>query len=158
MTDLMTALIFVQLLNPGDQRAKGIQFQSYNTQVWLCFLIISFLGHPTCAVSKTDAANLQSCLTKLNQTIEKSDAMLYAPSVDVMNDNCKDMKLKCYMWELIMVLNEEEITDTTANCIFEYNDDLKFNSFGCLPCEAYSLQNTTTFLDRLYDLLKEMAA
>ncbi|XP_044041299.1 interleukin-15-like [Siniperca chuatsi] len=168
MTDFMTALpvVLVQPTWPGDQRAKGIQYQStcnlcresHNTQVWLCFLVLSFLSTSTCAASVHGTADVQTCLERLKHTIEKSDAMLYAPSTNEVKENCKIMSLRCYMLELIMVINEEEIVDHKANCIFDFNETLPSdaNYDGCPPCEAFSLKNITIFLDRLSNLLKEM--
>ncbi|XP_069386821.1 interleukin-15 [Paralichthys olivaceus] len=157
MTDFMTTLplICVQLLCPGDQRSKSVQFQFHNTQGWLWFLVISFLSISTWAVSVADTADLQICLKMLKQTIEKSDAMLYSPSIDDSEENCENMLLKCYMLELIMVLNEEEVKDSRASCILAFNDRLDSSSVGCPPCEAYSLQNITIFLDRLNNLLEK---
>ncbi|XP_022058266.1 interleukin-15-like [Acanthochromis polyacanthus] len=169
MTDFMTAhqLILLPLTCPGEQRTKGSQFQltcnlcreSHKTQVWLCFLVLSLLSLSTCAhafVPGTD--HLQTCLKDLRKSIENSDAMLYAPSFDDVKDNCKSMSLKCYMLELMMVMDEEEITELTAlDCIFHFNESLQ-PEVGCPPCESYSLQNITVFLKRLNKLLQSMSS
>nr|BAN84544.1 interleukin-15 [Oplegnathus fasciatus] len=171
MTDFMTALpvILVQPTCPGDQRAKGVQFQltcnlcreSHKTQVWLCFFVLSFLSTYTCAasVSGKDTEDIQTCLKELKGNIEKSDAMLYAPSSNDVEENCKIMSLRCYMLELRMVIDEENIFNEFADCIVDFNESRLpevVNSVGCPPCEAYSLKNITIFLDRLNNLLKEM--
>ncbi|XP_042340409.1 interleukin-15-like [Plectropomus leopardus] len=163
----MTALpvILVQPSCPGDRRAKGAQFQltcnlcreSHKTQVWLCFLVLSFLGISACAACMPDTAHVQTCLESLKPAIERSDAMLYAPSADDIKENCKMMSLRCYMLELMMVLNEEEVMNE-ANCIFDFNERLpdEDKPVGCPPCEAYSLKNSTVFLERLNNLLAEI--
>ncbi|XP_067354401.1 interleukin-15 isoform X6 [Channa argus] len=89
MTDFMTALqsILVQPTCAGDPRAKRVQLQStcnlcresHKTQVWLCFLIVSFLSISTCSASSLNTKHLQKCLTGLRQRIQKSDAELYTP-------------------------------------------------------------------------------
>uniref|UniRef100_A0AAQ6I8C0 Interleukin n=1 Tax=Anabas testudineus TaxID=64144 RepID=A0AAQ6I8C0_ANATE len=144
MTDFMTALhlILVQLRCPEDQRLTGVQFQSTCN---LCrekmlsnkIFVIFYQPHV--------------CIT-----LRKSDAMLYAPS-----NNCENMSLKCYMLELIMVLDEEEIEDQATKCIISFNEFLQppnVSSDGCPACETYSLKNTSTFLDRLKTLLEKMNA
>ncbi|XP_023259968.1 interleukin-15 [Seriola lalandi dorsalis] len=169
MTDFMTALpvIFVQLKYPGVQRVRGVQFQStcnlcresHKTQVWLCFLVLSCLSVSMCAASKDDTAKLHFCLNKIKHTIEKSDAMLYAPSINDIEESCERASLKCYVQELMMVLTEEEeVKDNKVQCILNFNEKLNPNSVGCLPCEAYSLQNITIFLDRLNNLLEKMTS
>ncbi|XP_040003144.1 interleukin-15-like isoform X2 [Xiphias gladius] len=145
---------------------KGVQFQltcnlcreSHKTQVWLCFLVLSFLSISTCAAHRDDTADLQTCLSKIKHTIEKSDAMLYAPSINDIEEKCKSMSLKCYMLELIMVLDEEDVMNKKASCILDFNDNLQPNSVACPPCEAYSLKNITIFLDRLNNLLEKITA
>ncbi|XP_040003146.1 interleukin-15-like isoform X4 [Xiphias gladius] len=130
MTDFMTALpvIFVQLRCPGDQRLKGVQFQ------------------------------LTCNLCRESHKTQKSDAMLYAPSINDIEEKCKSMSLKCYMLELIMVLDEEDVMNKKASCILDFNDNLQPNSVACPPCEAYSLKNITIFLDRLNNLLEKITA
>nr|XP_046272028.1 interleukin-15-like [Scatophagus argus] len=165
MTDFMTALpvVLVQSTCPGHQRARGIQFQStcslcresHKTQVWLCFFVLSFLSAYTCSASVTDTEHLQICLEKLIHTIEKSDAMLYAPSANDIKENCINVSLRCYMLELIMVIDEEEIVDNNVDCIIDFNEQLIVDPVGCPPCEAYSLKNITVFLERLNNLLEE---
>ncbi|XP_041640109.1 interleukin-15-like isoform X2 [Cheilinus undulatus] len=147
----------------------GVEFQltcnlyreSLKTQVWLCFLILSFSTTSTCAVLRRDRTHLQDCVDWLKPSIEKSDAMLYAPSADDVEGKCKIMSLKCYMLELIMVIDEEELWENTkTGCILEFNDKLppEDEYVGCPPCEAYTLRNITIFLDRLSNLLQEMNA
>ncbi|XP_028323254.1 uncharacterized protein LOC114475878 isoform X6 [Gouania willdenowi] len=81
---------------PGDQRGslsrptKDALFQStcqlcresHKTQVWLYFLVLSLLSTSTCVTSTPEIADLQTCVKKLRDLIEKSDAMLYAPSLN----------------------------------------------------------------------------
>lgn len=167
MIDFMTALpvFLVQPSCPRDRRAKGVQFlltcnqcrESHKTQVWLCFLVLSFLSTSACAAHVPSTPHVQKCLERLTPSIEKSDAMLYAPSANDVEEKCKIMSLRCYMLELMMVINEEEVM-RDVNCIFDFNDTLGQTAkpVGCLPCEAYSLKNITVFLDRLNNLLEEM--
>ncbi|XP_051242683.1 interleukin-15-like isoform X2 [Dicentrarchus labrax] len=168
MTALMSALpvILAQPTCPGDQRAKDVLFQStcnlcresHKTQVWLCFLILSFLSPFTCAASVPDVTEVKICLNRLKPAIEKSDAMLYAPSGDDIKESCKITSLRCYMLELIMVAGEEEIMNNDTECIMDFNDTLPtVESVVCPPCEAYSLENITIFLERLNTLLENMA-
>ncbi|XP_041789014.1 interleukin-15-like isoform X2 [Chelmon rostratus] len=122
---------------------------------------LSVLSTCTCAASVPGTADVQTCLEGLKHAIQKSDAMLYAPSVNDVEDKCKIMSLRCYMLELIMVIDEEEIIDdNNADCLMDFNDILppEANSVGCPPCEAYSLKNITTFLERLNSLLQEMTS
>ncbi|XP_056264660.1 interleukin-15-like isoform X1 [Pseudoliparis swirei] len=165
----MTAfpVILVQPTCPGGQRAKGVQFQltchlyreSHKLEVWLCFLILSFLSTSTCAAPEPETFQLLKCLKfeGLKNAIEKSEAMLYAPSSSDIKENCKMKSLKCYMSELIMVIVEEEIQDPKAHCIFDFNERLPpDHPVDCPPCEAYSLKNIKVFLKRLMRLLQEM--
>lgn len=160
MTDFMTALpvILVQLTCPGDQRALTCNLcrESHKTQLWLCFLVLSFLSPSTCSAYE----DLQNCLDKVKPTIKKSDAMLYAPSTNDIEENCKMMTLNCYMLELLMVLDEENIVGDKVDCIIEFKEKLsnEDNPVGCPPCEAYSLRNITVFLDRLNHFLEERNA
>ncbi|XP_068177365.1 interleukin-15 [Antennarius striatus] len=163
----MTAfpVILVQSMCPGNRQSKGVQFLSncclcrerHRSQVWLHFLVLSFLSTYMCAASVPSTADVQLCLSFLKHAIEKSDAMLYTPFVNDVDKNCKMMSLKCYMLELIMVIDEEEIVDNKAECISDFDDKLpKVNSVDCPPCEAYSLRNITVFLEELNNLLNEM--
>ncbi|XP_044203110.1 interleukin-15-like isoform X2 [Thunnus albacares] len=153
MKDFMTALpvILVQLTCPGDQRPKGAQFQL------TCNLCRE--SHKTQGPHLRD---LKHCVEEVKQTIEKSDAMLYAPSTDDIKENCRIMALKCYMLELIMVLHEEKITIDAVYHILNFNEYIKTmpgaDQVGCPPCEAYSLKNITVFLARLNHLLEERIA
>ncbi|KAI9525565.1 hypothetical protein NQZ68_006114 [Dissostichus eleginoides] len=142
MIDFMTAfpVILVQPTCPGDLRAKGIQFQStcnlcresHKTQVWLCFLVLSFLSTSPCAAA-LDTSELQMCFDVLREVIkfQNSDAMLYAPN-EVINDVEENCTLTCYMLELIMVIHEEEIKTDEAECIFDFNDKLKTIHVDCV--------------------------
>ncbi|XP_073323501.1 interleukin-15-like [Pagrus major] len=158
-------VIFVQPTCPGDQRAKGIQFlstcnlcrESHKTQVWLCFLILSFLSTSMCAAPVPNTKHVKDCLQELEKDIKKSDAMLYAPSANEVKKNCKRMSLRCYMLELVMVVDEEEIRNNFTDCIDDFAETLpETDPVGCPPCEAYSLKNITIFLKRLNNLLEEM--
>uniref|UniRef100_A0A8C6TZE5 Interleukin n=1 Tax=Neogobius melanostomus TaxID=47308 RepID=A0A8C6TZE5_9GOBI len=105
-------------------------------QVWLCLLILG----------------------SYNVTLpQKSDAMLYAPSVDEIKPNCDVPSLKCYMLEVEMVLIEQQIdgNDSNAKCIFSFNDKL-LNTVYCPPCEATALRNSTIFLDNLNNILSKI--
>ncbi|XP_027138687.1 interleukin-15 isoform X2 [Larimichthys crocea] len=99
MTDYMKALpvIIVQPACLRDHRAKGVQFQltcnlcreSHKTQVWLCFLVLSFLSIHTCVAAVPGTAEVLLCLEGVKQEIQKSDAMLYAPSASSADDKVK---------------------------------------------------------------------
>ncbi|XP_068445284.1 interleukin-21-like isoform X1 [Clinocottus analis] len=169
MTDFMTAspVSLVQPTCPGEQRAKGVQLQStchlcresHKTQVWLCFLVLSLLSSSTCAAPEPPTLHLLKCLRSetLKNAIERSEAMLYAPSTSDVKEKCKMMSLRCYMLELMMVIGEEEIQDKKARCIFDFNATLPTeHPVDCPPCEAYSLKNIKVFLERLISLLQEM--
>ncbi|XP_028323339.1 interleukin-15-like isoform X7 [Gouania willdenowi] len=117
---------------PGDQRGS--------------------LSRPT-----KDALFQSTCqLCRESHKTQKSDAMLYAPSLNEVEVNCKNMSLKCYLLELIMVAEEEAVPDNRTACIFHFNETLSTED-GCPPCEAYSFENITTFLNRLNNLLEAMA-
>ncbi|XP_039470016.1 interleukin-15-like isoform X1 [Oreochromis aureus] len=130
--------------------------ESHKTQVWLCLLVLSLLSTPTCANSVNDAGNLQKCLKQLTPSVKKSDAMLYAPRIQDFPDNCKKTVLNCYMLELKMVLREEEIEDNLQECVHDFNNNLQPSFDGCPACETYTLQNITTFMERLMDLLQNL--
>ncbi|XP_075888864.1 interleukin-15 isoform X1 [Nelusetta ayraudi] len=149
----------------GDLRAKGVKFQpncshcreSSRSQVWLPLLLLSFVSAYACVASELRTEDLKPCLTGLRNAIEKSDAMLYSPSPNDIQENCKNMSLRCYMLELMMVIDEEDITGKNADCITDFSDMLpKEHLTDCPPCEAYSLKNITIFLERLNNLLEEM--
>ncbi|KAE8300296.1 hypothetical protein D5F01_LYC00433 [Larimichthys crocea] len=170
MTDYMKALpvIIVQPACLRDHRAKGVQFQltcnlcreSHKTQVWLCFLVLSFLSIHTCVAAVPGTAEVLLCLEGVKQEIQKSDAMLYAPSASSADDKvkakCKEVWLRCYMLELKMVLDEERIANRNADCILDFYEKLSNNTVGCPPCEAYALKNITVFLERLNNLFQEI--
>uniref|UniRef100_A0A3Q3MFL2 Interleukin n=1 Tax=Mastacembelus armatus TaxID=205130 RepID=A0A3Q3MFL2_9TELE len=115
----------------------------------------SFLSISTCAADHSPA-RLKTCLQNVQPTIEKSDAMLYAPSINDIKDNCKARSLQCYIFELMMVLDEEEVSGKGEDCIFAFNSTLQANPDGCPPCEVHALKNITVFLDRLNTLLEKM--
>uniref|UniRef100_A0A3B4G1Q1 Interleukin n=1 Tax=Pundamilia nyererei TaxID=303518 RepID=A0A3B4G1Q1_9CICH len=155
VTAQMTALpvILFQLTCHRDQRARGFQIQltckvcreSHKTQVWLCLLVLSTSGE----TNENVYLFLISC--------QKSDAMLYAPRIEDFPDFCKKMVLKCYMLELIMVLDEEEIGRGSQECVRDFNYNLQTTKNDLCPaCETYTLQNITTFMDRLMDLLQNL--
>ncbi|XP_035762278.1 uncharacterized protein LOC118453969 isoform X2 [Neolamprologus brichardi] len=166
----MTALpvILFQLTCHRDQRARGFQIQltcklcreSHKTQVWLCLLVLSLLSTPTCANSVSEARDLRICLNGLiheGKSFQKSDAMLYAPRIQDFPDFCTKMVLKCYMLELIMVLDEERIGGDSQECVRDFNYNLQTTKNDrCPACETYTLQNITTFMDRLMDLLQKL--
>uniref|UniRef100_A0A3B3ZGB3 Interleukin-15 n=1 Tax=Periophthalmus magnuspinnatus TaxID=409849 RepID=A0A3B3ZGB3_9GOBI len=87
---------------------------------------------------------------------QNSDAKLYAPSVDEIEENCERWFLHCYMLELHMVLSEELIEGDDTDCIahFLYNSP----KGSCPACEAMALRNSTTFLDNLKSLLEKYEA
>ncbi|XP_051242686.1 uncharacterized protein LOC127355646 isoform X5 [Dicentrarchus labrax] len=158
MTALMSALpvILAQPTCPGDQRATSCSSRPVTCAERVTKL--SFLSPFTCAASVPDVTEVKICLNRLKPAIEKSDAMLYAPSGDDIKESCKITSLRCYMLELIMVAGEEEIMNNDTECIMDFNDTLPtVESVVCPPCEAYSLENITIFLERLNTLLENMA-
>ncbi|KAF7653943.1 hypothetical protein LDENG_00076790 [Lucifuga dentata] len=167
MTHFMTAQLQIHArLCVTKQQAKCAQLQlscnvcseSHRTQVWLCFLILSFLSTSACAASVAVVSELQICLDRMKHTIEKSDALLYAPSSDDIKINCRIMSLKCYMLELEVIFIEEDIEDKEIQCIlgFSYRLPPEDSFVDCPPCEAYALKNTTIFLGRLKSLLHQL--
>lgn len=177
MTDFMTVFpeILVKASQPGYLPSKGFQLrstchlfqESHKPQVWLCFLVLSLLSTSTCAApGAAKLAHLQSCLGTeyLKKAIEKSDAMLYAPSANEVKENCKMMSLKCYILELRMVIVEEVGSENPkTHCVMDFNERLPDLDNGaseypvdCPPCEAYSLKNITVFMERLNSLLQEL--
>uniref|UniRef100_A0A665ULT6 Interleukin n=1 Tax=Echeneis naucrates TaxID=173247 RepID=A0A665ULT6_ECHNA len=160
MTNFMTP---AKTACPAAPRAKGNQFEqtcklcreSHKIQVWLCFLLLSILNISVCAASNT--AMLQECVKMITKSIERSDAMLYSPSVHDIKENCERASLTCYVQELLMVLDEEEVTRKAA-CIINVNERLCVEPEGCPPCEAYALKNITGFLEGLNTLLEKMTS
>ncbi|NP_001028220.1 interleukin 15 [Takifugu rubripes] len=161
----MRDFMMVQPTCLGEQRATGVHFQSschlcreiLKAQVWFHLFVLCFLSPYTCAASVPETRGVQICVKALRPAIENSDAMLYAPSANSVKKQCKNMSLRCYMLELIMVINEEEIMDNNANCISDFNEILPTdNSVGCPPCEEYAIRNITIFLGRLQSLLEEL--
>ncbi|MEQ2314664.1 hypothetical protein AMECASPLE_014520 [Ameca splendens] len=129
---------------------------SHKTQVWLCFFTLSLLTLCNCDISPTESRDLQKCLGVVRATIEKSDAMLYTPSNYDVTDRCKQKMLRCYMLELMVILEEEETGDKTKQCIFHFNHTLQPET-SCPECEIYPLQNSTIFFDRLVSILQKIA-
>ncbi|XP_071399795.1 interleukin-15 isoform X1 [Centroberyx affinis] len=168
MTDFMTALALILVrLRCSEQRERGAQIrlscdhcqESHKTQVWLCFLILSVLSTSTCAASTPVKAEVQHCLKRLKPTIEKSDALLYAPSVDDITENCKIMSLKCYISELgVILFEEDQLKSEEADCIHNFNETLpsQDSAVSCPPCEAQTVKNATIFLERMIILLQSM--
>ncbi|CAN9510280.1 unnamed protein product [Ophioblennius macclurei] len=161
--------IHLELTCVGDQRAKGAQFQStcklcresHKTQVWLCFLVLSLLSVPTCTANMSSPEDGQECVKKLKNNHsewQKSDAMLYAPPIG--DQKCDMMSLKCYVLELIMVV--EETNPHPHDCIFKINRTIESSAQtqddGCPKCEAHPLVNVTTFLEKLNNLLERMSS
>ncbi|KAM9856747.1 interleukin-15 isoform 2-T2 [Aulostomus maculatus] len=108
----------VQLVCPGDPGATGAQFQlishlyqgSHKAQVWLCFFVLSLLSTFTCAVSAHDSdSDLLICLTNVTPCIEKSDAMLYAPSMNG--------KVRCPPCEIYPLKNITEFMKSLNNLL-----------------------------------------
>nr|UNA06292.1 interleukin [Hippocampus erectus] len=130
------------------------------TQVWLCVFVLSFLSSTSSALSAQDSEDLQLCLRSLTPSIEESRAMLYAPSMNDIQAKCHLVSLKCYFLELVMVMDEEEVDGDNiyGNCLHDFNEALLPEGdalqVSCPPCEAHSLGNVTTFLDRLKTLLQ----
>uniref|UniRef100_A0A672I6V9 Interleukin n=1 Tax=Salarias fasciatus TaxID=181472 RepID=A0A672I6V9_SALFA len=159
--------ILSQLTCVGDQRAKGAQFQStcklcresHKTQVWLCFLVLSFLSVSTCATCLDEIEDLQHDMENVKPMTKNSDAMLYAPIIDN-RANCTCRYLDCYILELLMVMKEEGVSKEYGSIrAFHENmsRELKHDD-GCPTCEEHPLENITIFMDRLTNLLQELNA
>lgn len=99
-------------------------------------------------------------MNNLKSAIEKSDAMLYAPSINDIKADCESISLNCYILELTMVLEELGIRDDNATCVFDFMAEVSqtTNSGSCPPCEVHALENSTIFLQRLKDLLEKLNA
>ncbi|XP_067106650.1 interleukin-15 isoform X2 [Osmerus mordax] len=105
---------------------------------------------------------LQEILKETKEIIEKSDALVYAPVFDNIPESCSKMFLKCYLLDLEIILQEEEMLDVTycrSHNIRSFIEDCStlftFSSENCLPCES-EIVNTTIFIERLDELLKAM--
>ncbi|XP_054599638.1 interleukin-15 isoform X2 [Nothobranchius furzeri] len=141
---------------------KSVQFQltcnlcrgSHKTQVWLCFLILSFLSTCHSAPSVSEIKDLRTSLSNLKLYIERSTAILYTPTVQF-QDKCKNMILRCYMLELMVILYEEEIPDSEGQFIYHFNQSLS-PEIGCPPCETYNPQNSETFFKSLKNVLEKL--
>uniref|UniRef100_A0A3P9I9A4 Interleukin n=1 Tax=Oryzias latipes TaxID=8090 RepID=A0A3P9I9A4_ORYLA len=159
MVFMTIIMVLFKLTCHRNQRVKDSQIQicnlcrdNHKTQLWLSFLILSFLT--TCTRADSEIEDLLTCLENLDSTLKKSDAMLYtAPLSDV--EKCKHMVLKCYMVELIMVIIEEKIHDKKADCLRHFNETLT-PEVGCPQCEMHSLQNISTFLKILTNTLQKL--
>ncbi|XP_072772460.1 uncharacterized protein il2 [Nerophis lumbriciformis] len=134
----------------------------HKTQGWLCVFVLSILNKTSCALDVRDSEKVQKCLRHLTPFIKNSDAMLYAPSMNDIQTKCLLFSLECYVKELLMVIKEEEVKadNIYANCIFAFGRQLKSESFqvSCLPCEAHSLGDISTFLRELEKLLQAIAS
>lgn len=57
----------------------------------------------------------------------------------LLQKQCKNMSLRCYMLELIMVIDEEEIMNNDADCISDFNEILPTdNSVSPAGCDTIS--------------------
>ncbi|XP_028323032.1 uncharacterized protein LOC114475878 isoform X3 [Gouania willdenowi] len=63
---------------------------------------LSLLSTSTCVTSTPEIADLQTCVKKLRDLIEKSDAMLYAPSLNEV--------------ELVGIFSEQQLAGTQPAC------------------------------------------
>lgn len=164
--EFMTAplVILLQHTPSRDQRAKSNLFQStwklccrdsHKTQVWLCFFTLSLLTSCISASRLTNTQDLQTCLKHLKGTIEKSDAMLYSPPIPL-TDRCQHQVLQCYMLELRVIFEEEEIADTNdVQCFYHFNKTL-LPERNCPECETHPLKNSNEFFKGLMDLLQQI--
>ncbi|XP_056136688.1 interleukin-15 isoform X5 [Lampris incognitus] len=95
----------------------------------------------------------------MKHIFEKSDALLYSPSIDDIPENCGIMSLKCYILELVVVLYEEDLLKSDdAECIFHFNATLssQASSVSCPSCETQTLKSATIFLERMVILLQSL--
>ena len=86
--------------------------------------IISWFGFPTLEpwTWRSDTRTLTwTCWWHESVT----DCVRLSPSL--FQENCENVSLKCYMLELIMVLNEEEVIDNNASCVLAFNERLDSN-------------------------------
>nr|UOV22687.1 interleukin 15 [Oostethus manadensis] len=135
----------------------------HTTQVWLCVCVLSILTTASCALTVSQSADVQQCVSSLRPSIENSDAMLYAPSMNDIHVKCHLLTLECYVKELLMVIDEEDVENTYVYCILHFNDTLHdeiltSTPVSCPPCEAHTLGNISTFLSRLNTLLEAIAS
>uniref|UniRef100_H3C5V2 Interleukin n=1 Tax=Tetraodon nigroviridis TaxID=99883 RepID=H3C5V2_TETNG len=143
-------------------RSRGVSFHSTcclcrEFKTWFPFFLLCFLSLYTCHAAVVETSEVKTCITAIQPAIEKSDAMLYTPSANYFKKNCKNKSLKCYMLELLMVIDEEAETGMYPNCINDFNARLlPDNSVGCPPCEVYPQNNITIFLRELQNLLEEI--
>nr|QBS13675.1 interleukin 15 [Plecoglossus altivelis] len=138
-----------------------------NAALWNCIFMISiFTGltslPATVAEDLQNIMELQVILKETKKIIEKSDAPVYAPVFDNIPENCSDVALKCYLLELEVILQEEEMLCVTchqSHNIRSFIEDCSslsnLPSENCLPCES-EIVNTTIFIKRLDELLKAM--
>ncbi|XP_077462317.1 interleukin-15 [Stigmatopora argus] len=134
----------------GDGRA---------THVWTSVFMLSLLNSASCTLSLHQSKDAQLCLRMLTPAIKASGAMLYAPTMDDIQTKCHLLSLKCFILELVMVIEEEEVDDEVSDCVRNFAESLRDHQShapSCPPCEAHSLGNITTFLDRLNKLLQAM--
>uniref|UniRef100_A0A3Q3WEI7 Interleukin n=1 Tax=Mola mola TaxID=94237 RepID=A0A3Q3WEI7_MOLML len=155
MTSFMTAppAILGQRACPGDQR-RAVRV-NLTSKICNC---LQNIFTSTCAASLSGTEHVMVCLKKLRHAIEVREGITSDIRLTIYSENCKHMSLRCYMLELIMAIDEEEIVDNSAECIIDFFSDKlpQTISVGCPPCEAYSLKNITVFLERLNNLLQEL--
>lgn len=56
----------------------------------------------------------------------------------VLQKDCKNKSLSCYMLELLMVIDEEAVNGTYADCISDFNDTLPTEN-SVSPAGSYAV-------------------
>uniref|UniRef100_A0A3P8YE88 Interleukin n=1 Tax=Esox lucius TaxID=8010 RepID=A0A3P8YE88_ESOLU len=112
-------------------------------------------------IGRSHIMEVQQMLDLLKSTIENSNASLYSPTNDEIQANCTFKFMHCYLLELEVILIETfDKHETTRTEIHHMKKLLErqqqFNSSTCLPCEAQTVANSTTFLKNFEFLLKRI--
>lgn len=164
---MRTLQLTVQPTCVGHHSQKGFHLQlilnlctdGYRGQVWLYVMIVSVLCRSTCAHNEPEVEGVLHCIERVKPKIENSTAMLYTPPPQIFTGKCDTVSLMCYMLELTMVINEEQVHNNHTDCISGFKNELNETSKAytgtCPPCEdTTTLRNLTVFLDNLVSVLK----
>ncbi|XP_010886628.1 interleukin-15 [Esox lucius] len=183
MTGFLTVLLLLYIFLRERKKRKSVQcicvfwgFHYYqhqcpNIEARDCFILLSCLVAITCMplanangtekIGRSHIMEVQQMLDLLKSTIENSNASLYSPTNDEIQANCTFKFMHCYLLELEVILIETfDKHETTRTEIHHMKKLLErqqqFNSSTCLPCEAQTVANSTTFLKNFEFLLKRI--